>query len=325
MQIIKGFENIPPSYKDKLYVALGNFDGVHKGHQEVIKNTINLAANLNGVSAAMVFEPHPAKVINPKSDIVLLSDITMKAKIFESLGIEVLVVENFDEYFASISPDDFVNKYLKEKLNVKGIVTGFDYTFGKKAEGTTEHLKKWGEQNGVKVLVCPPVKAQGRVVSSSAIRKLITAGKVEEASYLLNYYFYRQGKVVSGDGRGKKLGYPTANIKLSPDIILPAEGVYYTIIERQGQLFPSATNVGKRPTFSSNNLTVETNILDFNENIYGEELIVYFIQRIREEKAFNTTEKLIEQMSEDIKQTRKLAANPLNNLLPKKKLNEIIS
>ena len=325
MQIIKGFENIPPDYKDKLYVALGNFDGVHKGHQEVIKNTITLAANHNGISAAMVFEPHPAKVINPKSNIVLLSDINMKAKIFESLGIEVLVVENFDEYFASISPDDFIKKYLKEKLKVKGIVTGFDYTFGKKAEGTTEHLKKWGEQNDVIVLICPPVKAQGKVVSSSAIRKLITAGKVEEASYLLNYYFYRQGKVVSGDGRGKKLGYPTANIQLSPEIILPAEGVYYTIIEREGQLFAGATNVGKRPTFTSNNLTVETNILDFDENIYGEELTVYFIQRIREEKAFNTTEELKEQMSEDIKQTSKLAANPLNYLLPKKKLNEIIS
>ncbi len=317
MQIINGIENLPNKCKNNIFIALGNFDGVHLGHQSVIKKTVQKAKGKNLLSGALIFEPHPAKIIYPGSNLQILTDVKMKADILTLLGLDYLIVEPFNSYIAQISPHKFLDIYIKDSINAKGVVTGFDYSFGKNALGNTQSLNKWGIENNVEIVVCPPVNIEGNIVSSSNIRGMLSEGKVKEASKFLNYYYYRYGEVVKGDGRGEKIGFPTANIKVAKELILPDKGVYYTIISKDDKLFYGATNVGIRPTFSSGELTVEVNILNFKSNIYGSDITVYFIEKIREEFAFSTVDALKKQLSRDIGIIRKLAQEPLEGMLPR--------
>lgn len=316
MRIIKGMDNLPSEYRGQVYLALGNFDGVHMGHQEVIKTAVRVAKDNNGISAVLIFDPHPAKVINPGSKFSLLSDMDMKAEIFESLGLNCLIIEPFNKKIASLSPEEFLNICLRDKINVKGVITGFDYSFGKFAAGDTKSLKEWGRMSGFEVIVCSPVKAGERIISSSAIRKMVSEGKVEEASHFLNYYFYRRGEVVPGEGRGKKLGFPTANIQVDANLILPGEGVYFTVVKIGDQLLFGATNVGKCPTFSPRGVTMEVNIVDYSGDLYGKKITLYFIRRIRDEIAFSTSADLVQQLSADIELSRKMAERPLKYPVP---------
>jgi riboflavin kinase / FMN adenylyltransferase len=314
MQIIKGAESLPLNMKGKIYLALGNFDGVHIGHQAVISKAVAAAKKNNGISAALIFDPHPAKVINPAGNLQLLSDIELKAELFKSLGLDCMIVEKFNQKVAELTPEMFVNNFLWEKIKVRGVTTGFDYTFGRKASGHTDDLREFGNEIGFEVEVCPPVKVNETLVSSSLIRRLITEGEVEEASELLNYYYSRRGTVVAGDGRGKTLGYPTANIDLDPCMIRPGSGVYFTAVKIDGRLYYGAANIGRKPTFSSRDLTVEVNIMDYNGDLYGEILRVYFIKKIREEIAFTCAEELKKQLAVDVEQCRRMACKPLKGL-----------
>ncbi len=317
MQIINGIDNLPVKCKENIYLALGNFDGVHRGHQSVIKKTVEMAKEKNFFSGALVFEPHPAKIINPNSNLQIMTNVKMKADILTLLGIDYLIVEPFTGHIAQIPPHKFLDIYLKDRVNPKGVVTGFDYTFGKNADGNTERLIKWGQENNIEIEICPPINIEGNIVSSSIIRNMLLEGKVREASKYLNYYYYRYGEVVKGDGRGKKMGFPTANVKISKELILPGEGVYYTLIEKDEELFCGAGNIGMRPTFGSGELTLEVNILNFEGNIYGSEITVYFIEKIRDEFAFATVDDFKKQLSKDVDIIRKLAQEPLDGLLPK--------
>ena len=307
MEIIKGAENFPEKYKKKVHLALGNFDGVHLGHQEVILNSVKSADKNGGIGAALIFQPHPAKVINPDSNLMLLSDISMKSEKMASLGLDCLIIEPFDLSVASLTPEVFFKNYLLEKIGVKSLSTGFDYSFGRNAGGTTAQLKRWGEKYDFQITVTPPVTFNTTLISSSLIRKMIFEGNVKDASLFLNYYFYRKGKVVTGDGRGKILGLPTANLDIAKELILPGNGVYFTAVSLEGSLMFAATNIGVRPTFSTNRKTVEVNILDYEGNLYGKTLTVYFLEKVRDEVAFNEPAPLISQLKEDISYCRVLS------------------
>ena len=306
MKVFKGAEKFPLEYHNKVHLALGNFDGVHRGHQEVLLNAFRSAKSEDEISAALIFTPHPAKVINPDSTLELLSDLKMKSEIISSLGLDCLIIEKFDLGVASMAPEHFFREYLLEKIAVKSLSTGFDYSFGKNAGGTTAQLKKWGEEYGFNLTIAPPVTYENTLISSSLIRKMIYEGDIKRASDYLNYYFYREGEVVKGDGRGKKLGFPTANLDINPELILPGNGVYFTAVSFDGKIMFAATNIGLRPTFSSDRKTVEVNIIDYIGDLYGKRLTVYFLEKIRDEVAFSDANPLIKQLKEDIKYCRKL-------------------
>ncbi len=307
MEIIRGVNNFPARYRGNVHLALGNFDGVHRGHQEVVYNAIKSAHKNDGISAALIFQPHPGKVINPHGNLMLLSDLEMKSEILAVLGLDCLITEPFNLKVASLSPETFFKFYLLNKIAVKSLATGFDYSFGSNAGGTIEDLQKWGKEYGFEMLVKKPVKIKDSLISSSLIRNMIRQGNVEEASLFLNYYFYRRGLVVPGDGRGKKLGFPTANLKISSELILPGNGVYFTALTIDGKKMFGATNIGKRPTFSKDDQTVEVHVMDYKGDLYGKNITVFFLKKIRDEIAFPGAETLVGQLKEDIECCRKLS------------------
>lgn len=317
MQIVFGLDNLPSACRKNVFLALGNFDGVHKGHQHVIKTAVKAARSYGGNSAALIFDPHPAHVVRPEGNLLLLSDLEAKGEILGALGLDYLIVEPFSKETSRFLPGEFVKIYLQGKIGVSCVIVGFDYTFGRGASGSVSHLKEWGEESGIEVQVCSPVSVEGKQVSSSAIRELIAAGEVGQACKLLNYHYFRHGNVVPGAGRGKNLlGFPTANVSFAPSMVLPGRGVYYTIVKLDEQLFIGAANIGVRPTFPDQDLAVEINIVDYHGDLYGQTLTVYFIDRIRDEIAFSGADELKMQIAADIENIKQKAESSLPLLLP---------
>ena len=307
MQIINGSDRLPHSNKE-LYLALGNFDGVHRGHQAIITKAIEKAGLSGGVSAAYILNPHPVIALRPENEMALLTDIADRAEIMSSLGLDYLIIETFNSHFAALNPEQFIREILYEKLNVKGLFIGSNYRFGRQGTGNADTLTYWGKKLGFELDVNPMVFYKDKKISSSMIRTLIRGGAVKEAAEFLNYHFYRHGKVVKGCGIGKKLVYPTANITASPRLIWPGKGVYLTAVGRiKDNLLFGVTNVGSRPTFANYDETaVETHILDFNEEIYDREIRLCFLEKLRETRFFPSALKLKEQIERDIEIARTL-------------------
>jgi len=311
MQVVYGINDLPTFCPKPVVLALGNFDGVHLGHQKVIGAAVEQAHYLGRPSAALIFDPHPLRVISQEGNLLSLTDLELKAELLSKLGLDYMVVEPFTNKLAEISPEKFLNNYLKEIIKIEGVVAGYDYTFGYRASGDVNFLQQWGRKNNIKVTICDPVKVGNEPVSSSLIRDKILSGKVDEAANLLNYYFFRRGSVVPGRGKGKKIGFPTANLKINSQLILPQEGVYFTLVNKNQDMYPAATNVGRCPTFSLNYLTVEVNIIDFDGDLYDESITVFFIKKIRDEKMFSSTEELKKQLHLDVVKVKQLAQSNL--------------
>ncbi|HED24350.1 MAG TPA: hypothetical protein ENN91_04415, partial [Firmicutes bacterium] len=250
MEIVNGAERLPIRGQ-ALYLALGNFDGVHRGHQLIIRKTVEAARIGGGISAALVFDPHPIIALHPEKPFVLLSELADRAEIMAELGLHYLIVEPFTAEISHLSPEHFVREYLLAKLGVQAVFTGSDYSFGQQGAGSAETMRYWGDKLGFTVDISPMLKYRGKEVSSSRIRTLLLSGAVNEAADLLNYFFFRTGKVIKGYGIGKEMVYPTANIAASPRLLWPGKGVYLTAVGNLngGYLF-GVTNVGSRPTFS---------------------------------------------------------------------------
>jgi riboflavin kinase / FMN adenylyltransferase len=218
-----------------LFLALGNFDGIHRGHQSIIRATVNKAREENGLSAVLILNPHPVIALQPDKQMALLTDIADRADIMRELGLDYLILETFTKELASYTPEQFIMKILHEKLAASGLFIGSNYRFGRNGSGCSETLTSWGKKLGYSVQVSPIVRHKNRDVSSSLIRSLLLSGEVKEAADYLNYYFYRQGRVVKGHGVGKKLVYPTANIAVKARLLWPAGGVYLTAVGNCGQ------------------------------------------------------------------------------------------
>ena len=298
MNIALGINNIPESLPYPA-VTIGNFDGVHKGHQVLLKKTCDIAEKNNGSAIAFTFEPHPLKIISPENCPPLLTSYTQKMKWIESYGIDLAICADFNSDFANQSPRSFAENILCKKIGAREVVVGFDYAFGKGREGTISHLKEMGKEFNFIVHVIEPVKSNGHMVSSSSLREMIGSGRVETAKELLGRNYSLQGEVIHGRKRGKDLGFPTANLKIE-DAMAPATGVYAVNAFLDSQRKHAVANVGYNPTFGSKELNVEAHIFEFNEDIYGKTMEIEFVSRIRDEIKFSSVESLTEQIRKDI-------------------------
>ncbi len=286
----------------KIVLALGFFDGVHLGHQELIKKAIHQAQLEQCSSGVLTFTDHPLTHIFPTYAPTLIMSNEDKIAKCKSLGIDEVYMENFDQKVMTLSPKEFVVDYLLKKFDLAHLVVGFDYTFGYKAAGNTAVLKQLGQYYGFGVTVIDELKIDGVPVSSSLIRQLIGVGKVRAASKYLGADHFIRGVVVIGKQLGSRFKLPTANLKMSPNLVLPSSGVYYTQIEIDGKWYDGATNLGINPTFKNHPYSIETYIYDFNRNIYGKKVKLLFKDKTRGEMKFDNIEDLFARIRRDIKE-----------------------
>ncbi|KYH35788.1 riboflavin biosynthesis protein RibF [Clostridium tepidiprofundi DSM 19306] len=291
-------DNFNRKFEFCTYVTLGSFDGFHLGHLELINKTNELSNKLGCKSMIFTFKNHPLSIINKsKTPKIILND-EEKIEIVNNTGIDILNLANFNEDFMKMYPSEFIHK-LVYHYNVKGLVVGFNYKFGYKNEGDIELLRILSKKLNFKLTVIPPIKLGDDIISSSRIRRLISDGNIKEANLLLGRYFMLSGNVIEGKKIGRTIGFPTINLDYDDKYIIPANGVYYTNTEINNNFYKSITNIGFNPTVNGKNLSIETNVLDFNKEIYGEKVKIYFIERIRDEKKFDSIEQLSLQLRID--------------------------
>lgn len=313
MRVIKDFSEIDRD--DKTVLTIGTFDGVHRGHQKIIKKVVEISKTESLRNLIITFYPHPRKVINPNSNINLLTTQEEQAEILNQLGVDNHLKINFTRSFSEITSYQFIKEYIVEKIGVKKIVIGHDHHFGKSREGNIDFLKSVSSEFGFEVIEVPPFEIDSVLVSSSMIRSELKNGNILLANRMLGRNYFFTGKVVNGDGRGRTLGYPTANIKLNDDDkLLPMLGIYAVFIFIDGKRYNGLLSIGKRPTFYTNgNIIPEVFIYDFQADIYGKEVRVEILEKIRGEEKFNSSEELIKQMDSD-KQNGLKIFNKLNQL-----------
>ncbi|MCJ7839684.1 bifunctional riboflavin kinase/FAD synthetase [Lederbergia sp. NSJ-179] len=308
MKVIK--LNHPHSYKNNdfpsIVMALGFFDGVHIGHQKVINQAKEIAAQHKQQSAVMTFDPHPSVVLGKgKTDVHYITPLEDKIKLMAKLKVDYLFVVHFTKEFSQLLPEEFVKSYLIQ-LNVKHAVAGFDFTYGKFGKGTMQTLPSHA-QGFFDVTIIPKLEIHHQKISSTSIRQFIQNGEMEKANRLLGRYFTTKGPVIHGKKRGRTLGFPTANIRTDHDYLLPQIGIYIVKVFAAGMWKQGVCSVGFNPTFHNpegKQLSIEIYLLDFDQDIYGEIVTVEWHKRIRDEKKFNDIEQLKAQIQKDIENTR---------------------
>jgi riboflavin kinase / FMN adenylyltransferase len=314
MKIIEDLEHLEMPIH-KAVVTIGNFDGVHIGHQALLQTVVEKAHGIGGTAVALTFDPHPMRVISTNGHPPLITMKEQKSELIARTGIEVLLLIPFTLEFASISARSFVEDLLIRRIGMQALVVGNDYTFGRNREGNLDLLRQWAPEMGFDVVVVDWIQSvnglAGRI-SSTRVRELVMEGRMEEAKKLLGRNYQIRGVVASGRNRGGRLlGFPTANINLQ-DELSPRQGIYAVTVEHGSDVYQGVANIGYSPTFEDNIFTVEVHILDFKKNIYGEAIRVNFIQRLRDEIKFQNIEALAAQIQLDIDKARQI----LKNLLP---------
>lgn len=304
MKIIRGIQNIKESITYPV-LTIGNFDGVHLGHQAIFKKVVDRVKEVEGTGIVFTFEPHPKKILSPDKYLTSLITFEKKLELIEKTGIDMVICADFTTDFAALSPWQFTKSILVEKICVKEVFVGYDFNFGKRREGTAEYFQKMGEEFGFKVEVLDAVKINGGIVSSSFIRDLIVNGQVSKAARYLGQPYSLAGKVVGGREVGSAIGFPTANLDVH-DSLIPHTGVYAVQIISKNKKYNGVANVGYNPTFKRNHLTVEIHIFDFTENLYDQTIRLLFINRIRDEVAFLSTEELKIQIQKDVKTAKEI-------------------
>jgi riboflavin kinase/FMN adenylyltransferase len=302
MEIIKGIENLERPFRNPV-VTLGNFDGIHLGHQRIFSKVIDYARRIDGESVVITFEPHPLKVLLPGQCPPLLTPFRKKMMLIEKTGIEKVLCIEFTKDFSETSPSDFVKRILSERIGTKKVIVGYNYRFGSGKIGNVEFLKKTGAQIGMEVEVVDPLTVEDTIVSSSKIREFIKEGEVERASQLLGRDYPVIGRVIEGVHRGRDLGFRTANLDMTEEIY-PKPGVYAVRVKWQDLALQGLASIGFNPTFDTKTLSLEVHILNFDREIYGDEIQVSFIKRIRDEVRFHSPQDLIRQVQRDIEWAR---------------------
>jgi len=288
--------------KDML-LTIGVFDGVHLGHKYLLSQLTEQARQQDLLSGVVTFRQHPQEVLAPQTKLLFLTDLAERASLLKGEGVEAIVTLSFTSELARLSARQFVG-LLKKHLRMRGLVIGPDFTLGWDREGSIDSLRTLGQDMGFTVTVVPPVMVNGEVVSSTAIRKALADGDIKKVLDLAGHPFSLSGRVTSGADRGLKLGFPTANLAVAPEQALPADGVYATLAYVDGKTYQSMTNIGRQPTFGGNQRTVEVYVLDYHGDLYGHELKIDIMERLRGEKKFDTIDKLKKQIAEDVKQGR---------------------
>jgi riboflavin kinase/FMN adenylyltransferase len=289
------------------YLTIGSFDGVHIGHQQLIRELNNHAHQAGAKSVVLTFHPHPAVILRGKTGAFYLTTATEKVELLDVLGTDIVITHPFTRELSQSTARDYVS-YLIDHLGFQQLWVGYDFALGKGREGSVPYLKALGEKFGYKVYIVEPVMVNGSVVSSSQIRQLITDGDISEANRLLARSYRVAGEVVHGDGRGKRIGIPTANLETGDEKLIPGAGVYACRVQLLDKLWPAAVNVGIRPTFESidQRSHVEAYILDYSGDLYTQNIALDFVGRLRGEERFESVDKLIKQIYVDIEQTREI-------------------
>jgi len=310
MEIFNQLKKITRPFKAAA-ITIGNFDGVHIGHQALFHEVIEKADAIDGTSIAMTFEPHPMRVLKKNNHPPLITLYEQKEELIKRAGIDVLICIPFTREFGSLSAEAFIKDLLVAKIGMQAIIVGEDYTFGKNREGNLKVLKSYASQIGYEVVVADWIKAGQNLsnrISSTRIRELVMAGEVEPARQMLGRHYQIRGLVVKGRDRGGKLlGVPTANLNLQ-DELCPKTGIYAVTVDYQNRLYKGVANIGYSPTFDDNEFTVEVHLLKFNTDIYGEKIRINFIERIRDEKKFADISALTAQINQDIETAHKILA-----------------
>jgi riboflavin kinase / FMN adenylyltransferase len=305
MDVIKGYESIPQKLQGA-YVTIGNFDGVHLGHQYVFRKLVSEAHATAHPAVVITFEPHPKMIIHPdRKPFYLIATLEEKITLIGQQGMDALVIIPFSLEFAGTTAEEFVRRILWEKLRIGKIVIGHDYTFGRGKQGNEAFLKTFGEKLGFDVEVMNAFTVGDVIISSTRVRNAILSGDVKTAATFLGRPYNLAGIVVEGHHRGAGLGFPTANIE--PDkVLVPAGGVYAAMVHLEGQQHRAVLNIGRNPTFGDNKQTIEVFLLDFQERIYGKRLDVLFIEKLRDEKKFAGPEELVAQIKDDVAKAKEI-------------------
>jgi len=310
MEVITDLENYP--YIHNGVITVGTFDGVHLAHQAVIQRVITLAQSLKAVSTAVTFEPHPRLLLNKDTEkhISILATIEEKIELISGLGVDRLVIIPFTKEFSEISPESFIVDILYKTIGMHTFIIGYRHGFGKNRAGNVAFLRELEENYDFKVFVQEPIANQYGLISSTRIREFIEQGNIEAARNCLGRHYSLSGMVIPGDGRGKSIGYQTANIQLNnPYKCIPADGVYAVYITIEGTAYSGVMYVGTRPTFHLSEKSLEVHIFDFKNVIYEKTIKVIVIQRIRGDKQFKSIESLREQINVDIVNAKKILNN----------------
>jgi riboflavin kinase/FMN adenylyltransferase len=309
MKVYTDIERLPAF--NKAVVTIGTFDGVHLGHQKIIRQLKTEADKIEGETVIITFHPHPRKVVLNAKNIRLITTIDERIELLEQKGIDNLVIVPFTRGFSELEPENYVEEFLKAKFNPAVVIIGYDHKFGKERKGDYKLLEEYSSKGYFALKEIPQQLINDSTVSSTLIRNALTEGKISFANNLLGYTFYFDGKVVKGDQRGRTIGYPTANLKVEvDDKIIPANGVYAVeamvsvnhqtaILKGEGTILKGMMNIGVRPTVDGKNRSIEVNLFDFDEDIYGGTLRVYVKSFLRPEQKFNNLDELKKQLAND--------------------------
>ena len=307
MQIIKKITGLTKKYPRPV-VALGMFDGVHLGHASVINHAIDIAKKIDGTALVFTFSNHPLTIIAPDDAPLMIGSKNLRREIFADLGVDVLIEIPFTKDFSKKSPEEFL-ELLQEKIAPAYVVTGPNYTFGRFGRGNGRLLLREAENYGFKAEVCQTFTVERKIVSSTRIRALIAAGDLISANQLLGRNFTYAGEVVNGDKRGRKIGFPTANLEIADHRAMLPNGAYIARVKVRGKFFNGIANIGNNPTFKVARRRLEVFIDNFSENIYGEEIFVSFVSKLRDEKIFASVEELKAQLNEDLRIMKNATVN----------------
>jgi riboflavin kinase/FMN adenylyltransferase len=315
MELYRNLADIKKFSADS-YVTVGNFDGVHLGHQMLFSEVVTNAYNNKGTSVVVTFDPHPLQVLRPEIGIKLISTYEQKVELISYAGIDVLVVIPFTREFAKTSAESFVDDILISTIGVKELVVGYDYAFGKGRQGNIEFLREQGEQKGFPVSVVEPFYVDDMLASSTKVRELVNEGRMMDVKKLLGRSYQIRGMVQEGKKRGGPVvGFPTANLHISEEDLCPRHGVYVTQVVFDGKCYGGVLNIGYNPTFGGNQLSVETHIFDFNQEIYGKKIKINLLKFLRGEQKFSGPAELADQIKEDIRQAKKILSEAQRDLL----------
>lgn len=308
MKIIDDLEKISNPFKNAV-VTTGNFDGVHIGHQALFRQVIDKAKAMDGTSVVITFEPHPIRVINSNKHFPLITLYEQKVELIAETGVDMLISIPFTREFAATPARTFVKDFLCDRIGMKVIVVGQDYSFGRRREGNVSLLKEMAATLGFEVIISGWIEVEGHRISSTEIRNLVSEGRVEDATKLLGRHYQMRGTIIHGRDRGAKvLGFPTANLALY-DELCPKTGVYAVTVECGNACYQGVANIGYSPTFENGQYGVEVHILDFDETIYDQPVRLNFVRRLRDEKKFSEPASLAAQIRHDIEKARELLSN----------------
>jgi riboflavin kinase/FMN adenylyltransferase len=303
MMVFKGIEAVTEDFR-RSFVTIGNFDGVHLSHQFICRKLVSEARKQGAKALVITFDPHPKMVLHPMiRPFYLITTLEEKLKELEKCGVNATLVIPFSLDYAQVTAEQFVHEFLWQKLAIKKIIVGHDYTFGQGKQGNSDYLMSCGKEMGFDVEVVDAFKIKQDIISSTLVRKLILQGDIQDVTTLLGRYYNVAGKVVSGMGRGAGLGFPTANIEPNKEL-LPPTGIYAAFAEVGGKRYPAVLNIGEKPTFNDYTFTFEVHLLDFSSDLRGKIVNTEFVEKLRDIIKFDSPEKLKTQIARDVEKAR---------------------